>query len=96
MKNKLPAHLFPPPRSATVLFQIRHLGIIKGRVWVRPEEGVTVGADVYMRHTRGDDPTHTAGGVRTDSDTGRADRIVRGRWVIDTNAEGLAQLEVDF
>jgi len=55
-----------------------------------------VGADVYMRHTRGDDPTHTAGGVRTDSDTGRADRIVRGRWVIDTNAEGLAQLEVDF
>lgn len=68
----------------------------KGRIWVKPEQAVTVGSDVYIRHTQGLSALHTVGRFRTDADTAKADQLSDARWITSASADGLAVLEINL
>lgn len=66
----------------------------RGRIWVVVEEAITVGDDVYFRHTAG---TGTEiGAFRNDADTASCDQITNAQWLIGSAAAGVALLELNI
>jgi len=66
----------------------------KGRIWVAVEEAITVGDDVYFRHTAG---TGTEiGAFRNDADTASCDQITNARWLQGSTGAGVALLEINI
>ena len=68
----------------------------KGRIWVRPEDAVTVASDVYVRHTQGSNPLHTVGRFRKDADSAKADQWVGARWLTAAAGGEIAVLEINL
>lgn len=65
----------------------------KGRVWMRVEDAVTAGDDVYVRHTAngaGKDP----GQVRSDADTAKAVQLTRAKFATSAGAGELVVVEL--
>jgi len=66
----------------------------RGRIWVRVEEAVAVGDDVFFRHTAG---TGTEiGAFRNDADTASCDQITNAQWLQGSTGAGVALLEVNI
>ena len=66
----------------------------EGRIYVETEGEVSVGDDVYVRHTA-DGDLDELGGFAGASGTGLVE-LTSARWHKGTNAEGLAVLQVNF
>jgi len=69
----------------------------KGRIWVRVEEAIALGDDVYFRHTAAG--AEQAGEFRTDADGGDADQLTNARWAGPSatyNGVLLAPLELNL
>ena len=66
----------------------------RGRIWVAVEEAITVGDDVYFRHTSG---TGTEiGAFRNDADTATCDQITNAEWLQGSTGAGVALLEINI
>lgn len=70
----------------------------KGRIWVKPEESVAVGDDVYVRITAAASPNDQIGKFRKSADGGNAILIPApyAKWFKGRDANGYAVLEVNF
>lgn len=68
----------------------------RGRIWVRPEDAVTIASDVFIRHTQGLAPAETVGRFRTDADGSNADQLNGARWLSNAGAGVLAVLEINI
>ncbi len=65
-------------------------------VWVLAEVAITLGDDVFLRHTIGS-ATELPGRWRNDADGASADQVAQARWVTETTApDQLAQLEINL
>ena len=69
----------------------------RDRIWVSPEDAVTVESGVFLRHTvEPGDATHTPGRFRGTDAASEVDEITQGaRWITSAGADGLAVLEID-
>ena len=66
----------------------------RGRIWVVVEEAITVGDDVYFRHTSG---TGTEiGAFRNDVDGASCDQITDAQWLRGSSGAGVALLEINI
>jgi hypothetical protein len=69
----------------------------KGRIWVKPEESVAVGDDVYVRVTAGSaSGTTQVGKFRKSSDSAKAVLVPNAKWFKGRDANWFAVLEVNF
>jgi hypothetical protein len=65
----------------------------RGRVWVISEDAVSIGDDVYLRHTT--NGSNTPGNFRTDNDSGNAMQVKGCKWLTETSSTNeLALLEI--
>lgn len=67
----------------------------RGRVWVVVEEAISIGDDVFFRHTAGGGGTEI-GAFRTDADTATADQVTQAEWLSETAGAGVALLEINL
>jgi hypothetical protein len=65
-----------------------------GKVWVYTEQTVTIGDDVFFRHTAGTAPLDVLGRFRKDSSGGDADQIVGAVFATSATAGELVQLKI--
>lgn len=72
--------------------------MVKGIVWVRAEDAMSRGADVYVRHTANVTPGtfEAIGRIRSDADTANADAVTNVKLLDNVVAGGLARLELDL
>ncbi len=74
----------------------------KGRIYVVPEDAITIASSVFLRFSQGTNPLHTVGRFRSDADTARADEVgavasgAVARWLSNASAEALAILEINI
>lgn len=85
-----------PPQTGTARWnEAESMTVLRrGRIWVIPEDAVTITDDVYVRHTQGSQSNQTPGRFRTDADSAKADQVTNARWLTAAGAGELALLEV--
>ena len=66
----------------------------RGRIWVVVEEAITVGDDVYFRHTAG--TGSEIGAFRNDADTASCDQVTNAQWLQGSTGAGIALLELNI
>lgn len=67
----------------------------RGRIWVAVEEAITVGDDVYFRHTAGGGGSEI-GAFRNDADTATCDQVTNAQWLQGSTGAGVALLELNI
>lgn len=65
----------------------------KGRIWVKTEEAVVVGDDVYVRYAAGG---NGPGAFGKTSGTSERAQLVGAKWLRGAAIDGLALLEIDL
>ncbi len=87
----------PPVTGPAVWNDAEAMNILrKGRIWVIPEDAVTITSNVFIRHTQGADPSETVGRFRTDADGANADQLAGARFLTNAAAGVLAVLEINI
>lgn len=68
----------------------------RGRIYVVPEDAVTISSNVFIRHTQGVAANQTVGRFRSDGDSATADQLAGARWITNVSAGQLAILEINL
>ena len=70
--------------------------LIEGEIWVWYEDAVTLGDQVYYRHTAGTSPNDLVGRFRATADGTSTGVLSNARWLTSTAVSGLARLAIDL